>query len=162
MGVIVKHGGRKRRRLDDEAYTAGHAFLLTACTRDRRPRFADPELARAACVVIEAASIELDQRLWAYCVMPDHVHLLVSRVDPRVSMRLIKGRLEAHGRRRGVGSLWQRSFHDRGVRSGVPLDVPARYTLENPVRAGLCRRASQYPHSGSLAWPDWRGWFSRG
>ena len=91
----MKHGGRERRRRADDAYTAGNTYLLTACTRDRQPRFVEPELARAVCVIIEAVSIEVDQRLWAYCVMPDHVHLLTSGADPRVGMRLIKGRVGA-------------------------------------------------------------------
>jgi len=115
---------------------------------------------RTACVIIEASSIELGQRLWAGCLMPDHLHLLISGADPRDSMRLIKGRVSALARRHDVRSLWQRSFHDHAVRPGDPARALARYTLDNPVRAGLSRSPAHYPYSGSLTWPEWHGWFA--
>ena len=158
--VIMQAGGRERRRLGDEAYEAGHCFLLTACTRGRRRWFTYGPVARAACVIIEASSIELGQRLWAYCLMPDHLHLLISGGDPRDGIRLIKGRVSALARRHDVRSLWQRSFHDHAVRPGDPARALARYTLDNPVRAGLSRSPAHYPYSGSLTWPEWHGWFA--
>ena len=94
-------------------------------------------------------------RVWAYCLMPNHVHLVMvpSHVD---GLRASLG--EAHRRyTRGVnlreqwrGHLWQERFHS------FPMDethllAAARYVERNPVGAGLCRHAEDWPWSSAAA-----------
>ena len=50
------------------------------------------------------------------------------------------------------GSPWQRSFHDRALRSEEDVRQVANYILMNPVRAGLVDEPSEYLLSGSLEW----------
>ena len=93
--------------------------------------------------------------VWAYCLMPNHVHLIVV---PESEDGLRRAIGEAHRRytrrvnfREGWrGHLWQGRF------ASFVMDEPyllacARYVERNPVRAGLCARAGDYPWSSAAA-----------
>lgn len=99
--------------------------------------------------------------VWAYTLMPNHVHLIVV---PRREESLRLGIGEAHRRyavtlnsREGwQGHFWQARFYscvmdERHVRNG------ARYILRNPVRAGLVKKAGDWPHSSAKAHIRGRG-----
>jgi putative transposase len=89
--------------------------------------------------------------VWAYCLMPNHVHLIAV---PAVEAGLSKPVGEAHRRyalkvnkREGwTGHFWQERFNS------FPMDEPhvkaaIRYVLLNPVRAGLVKTATDWPFS---------------
>jgi putative transposase len=93
--------------------------------------------------------------VWAYCLMPNHVHLIMRPADAD-GLRAALG--EAHRRytRRinqrhdWQGHLWQERFHS------FPMDEPhllaaARHVELNPVRAGLAGRPEQWPWSSVRA-----------
>ena len=83
-------------------------------------------------------------------VMPDHCHLLI-RPKPDYDLpRVMKGIKGVSARlinqSRGTkGSVWQDESLDRIMRDEDEAIEKARYILENPVRAGLVDRASDYP-----------------
>ena len=115
--------------------------------------FGDPALAREAVDRLIALSSECGVVLHAYCVMPDHIHVLCSpNGDTGVVefVRLLKGRLATALRRLGVtGPLWQRSFYDRALRREENLVEVIQYILHNPIRAGLVEDWQLYPFSGT-------------
>jgi REP element-mobilizing transposase RayT len=45
--------------------------------------------------------------------------------------------------------LWQRYGFERVIRDDAELAFMIGYVIGNPVRAGLVRQPSEYPHSGS-------------
>jgi len=93
--------------------------------------------------------------VWAYCLMPNHVHLILVPAD-EAGLRRALG--EAHRRytreinfRQGWrGHLWQERFHSFPMDEGHLL-AAARYVELNPVRAGLARRAEDWPWSSARA-----------
>ena len=93
--------------------------------------------------------------VWAYCLMPNHVHLIVV---PESEDGLRRAVGEAHRRytrrvnfREGWrGHLWQGRFASF-VMDEYYLLACARYIERNPVRAGLCRRPQDYPWSSAAA-----------
>jgi len=90
----------------------------------------------------------------AYCVMPDHVHLVVQgltdRSELRRFVRLAKQRVEYVARTQfQVAHLWQQGYYDHILRSRHAVEDAVRYVLENPVRAGLAKRVGEYPFSGT-------------
>ncbi len=121
--------------------------------------------------------------IWAYCLMPNHVHLIAvpQSVD---GLRRAVG--EAHRRyTRSVnfreswrGHLWQGRFASFVLDERYLLTT-ARYVELNPVRAGLISAPSRYPWSSALAHvrgrddalvrvapllqlvPDWRRFLTR-
>src|SRR5690606_14296506 len=68
---------RKRIRLDPAAYAeVGHVCSITIAVRDRRPVFADPVVAACAVDVLRGHADRSAVRIFAFCVMPDHVHVV--------------------------------------------------------------------------------------
>src|SRR5262245_4311851 len=121
--------------------------------------------------------------VWAYCLMPNHVHLIAV---PHSAVGLRRAIGEVHRRytrmvnfREGWrGHLWQGRF------ASFVLDEPylltaVRYVELNPVRAGLINAPSRYPWSSAAAHvrgradapvrvapraklaPNWRGFLAR-
>ena len=94
-------------------------------------------------------------QIWAYCLMPNHVHLIAVPADGDGLRRAIG---EAHRRytchvnaREGWrGHLWQGRFASYPMDDGYLL-AAARYIELNPVRAGLTATAEDYPWSSAAA-----------
>ena len=86
--------------------------------------------------------------IWAYCLMPNHVHMIVVP-SSLLSLKLAIG--ESHRRytsrinkRQGwTGHLWQGRFFSYPMDDAHLLRA-ARYIDMNPVRAGLCVLPGQY------------------
>jgi putative transposase len=93
--------------------------------------------------------------VWAYCLMPNHVHLVVV---PESADSLRRAIGEAHrrytaeiNRREGwTGHLWQGRFASFVMDERHTL-AAARYVELNPVRAGLVSRVEDYPWSSARA-----------
>lgn len=96
--------------------------------------------------------------IWAYCLMPNHVHLVavpgtksgLADLLRMVHARYARGLNEAHDWR---GHLWQERFHSF-VMDERHLLAAVRYVELNPVRAGLCAHAEQWPWSSVHAHLD--------
>jgi len=100
-------------------------------------------------------------RIWAYCLMPNHVHLIVV---PETADGLCRGIGEAHRRytrrvnfREGWrGHLWQGRFASY-VMDEKYLLAAAAYVERNPVKAGLAEQAGDWPWSSARAHCAGRG-----
>src|SRR5215211_1046793 len=144
------------RRLDGFSYVGPAQYFLTFCTFERLPVLKDSHLRDQALRQFRlAASVEAFVIL-AYCLMPDHVHLLVEGTsdcsDFRRFAKMAKQRAGAAYARHSGRPLWQKGYFERVLR---PHDNPksiARYIVENPVRAGLATNPLDYPHVGSDVW----------
>ena len=92
-----------------------------------------------------------EAEIWAYCLMPNHTHVVVVPKRPDSLAKLFK---EAHrkytrrinSRMGWIGHLWQERFHS------FPMDelhtfYAVRYTELNPVRARICETAEKWPWS---------------
>jgi len=94
--------------------------------------------------------------VWAYCLMPNHVHLIVVPPAEEALRRAIG---EAHRRytrrvnfREGWrGHLWQGRFGSFPMDDGHLLWMAARYVELNPVRAGLAQGPEAYGWSSARA-----------
>ena len=80
--------------------------------------------------------------IWAYCLMPNHIHLVVVPQD-RDSLAIFFRHVhrlytrEINSRKRWTGHLWQERYHSF-VMDEKHLMATVRYTELNPVRARLC------------------------
>lgn len=94
-------------------------------------------------------------RVWAYCLMPNHVHLVLVPAD---EFGLRAAMAEAHRQytrminfRAGWrGHLWQERFHSF-VMDERHLVAAAKYIERNPVRARLCVHPQDWPWSSARA-----------
>lgn len=92
-------------------------------------------------------------RIWAWCLMPNHVHIIaVPKTED--GLRLAIGKTHRHYSRRvnfrkgWRGHLWQGRF------ASFPMDKTylweaARYIELNPLRAGLVERPEDWPWSSA-------------
>jgi REP element-mobilizing transposase RayT len=81
-------------------------------------------------------------RLFAWCVMPNHVHVIFSPLgDYRLETILHSWKsfsaLEANRLLRRSGRFWQREYFDHLVHHEASLLKMTQYVQENPERAGL-------------------------
>lgn len=125
-----------------------------------------------------------DANLLAYCLMPNHVHLIViphRRNSLSQLLRITHARYARRiNKRHGwQGHLWQERFHSF-VMDEEHLLAAARYVELNPVRAGLCHHPEEWPWSsvhrhlnnshdrlisgsGMRAYShDWHAWLAEG
>ena len=141
------------RRLRGNSYSGAAAYFVTTCTHSRRSAFHDIEFGREATALLVAYSARYDFAVSAYCLMPDHAHLLVTATTLESPLcDLIRIWKQVTGYRwhaRRGGRLWQAGYFDRILRDDEPELPVARYIIENPVRAGLVTSAASYPLTGS-------------
>jgi putative transposase len=148
---------RRPKRLAGFNYRGEHTYYVTIGTWKRAPTFADSAVAAAACRVILRYRNEGRYYLYAYCVMPDHIHVLFKLRKGAGTLSTVVATIKAtikHNVRSITVVTWQPGFHDWIKRDHEKAAQFVTYTLRNPVRAGLVKEAHEYQFSGT---PDcWR------
>ncbi len=92
---------------------------------------------------------ELDVRLYAYCLMTNHVHLLLMPAQAASLASLLKalaGRQTRYVNRveGRSGTLWEGRYKSSPVDTERYLLECSRYIELNPLRAGIVGRSEQY------------------
>lgn len=169
------------RRLRD--FVPGHPYHLTQRGNRKSPVFLD-DVDRRVYLKLLIENCQTERvRIWAYSLMDNHVHHIAV---PEKELALSRAFQRIHGafalyfntRYLKTGHLWQGRF------KACVLDEPhlwnaVRYVERNPVRAGIVRRAEDYPWSSAAAHcgfredgvlspdlplvgniPDWPAWLS--
>ena len=84
----------------------------------------------------------------SYCLMPNHVHLVIETPEPNlgVGMRWFHGEVgrafnDRHDR---VGHLFERRFWSDRIRDDDQLVIVTGYVVLNPVAGGLCERPEDW------------------
>ena len=166
MNRVIEHDypTRKRIRLPRIVYRQGHIIFLTITTHQRHNWFRlYPALCLQAVELLNKLTSDRASTLYAWCILPDHMHLLINDQDMVEYVRLLKGRLTPVARRLAPKKkLWQRSFYDHFLRKEEAVYQVAQYIWENPVRAGLVELPQHYKWSGSSTWPDFKDWYESG
>jgi REP element-mobilizing transposase RayT len=148
-------------------------YFLTLRARTGTP-FTDPRLADEVIASLQWLRKHRGITLYAYCLMPDHLHLLLQLpeneqgtvapapsgrprpaaiADPKLALGTLIGSFKSFttnrswklGRR---GLLWQVRYYDHIVRKTEDGRRIAQYIIENPVRKGVVADPDDYPYSG--------------
>jgi len=117
-----------------------------------RPFTSCPSLAEQAVESLAFYRRQRKRPLFAYCLMPDHLHLLVTP-EGGANLSAVLGQYESFVTRSAwgygiVGTLWHRSFYDHILRKQEAAAEVVAYILNNPVRAGLVERWEDWPWCG--------------
>jgi putative transposase len=144
------------QRLRGFDYRGPNRYFLTFCTFERRTVFRDGEIVSVVLLQFRRTARTMKFEILAYCLMPDHVHLLVEGKTESADLRRLVKRLkqgsgQAYASLRR-GPLWQEGYYERVLRAEDDARVVARYIVANPVRAGLVRNPTEYPYLGSDTW----------
>jgi REP element-mobilizing transposase RayT len=141
-------------RLPRSTFPPFGVWHVTTRGVERRRVFLDRGDARSFLAELWRAVDTHPLHVHALCLMPNHYHLVVECLRDALSRALhrVNGRYaEAFNAKYGrSGHLWGDRFALWQVRDEEHLREACEYVLQNPVRAGLCDRAS-----------DWRWSFSR-
>ena len=132
-----------RKRLD-ALLDAGHGSCIL-----RRADIA--EIVRAAWVHDDGNRYHL--RAW--CIMPNHVHVLFQPLAPWTLASIVKSWKQYTSRHinrqtGNMGTLWQCEYWDRYIRDAAHYRAAIDYILQNPVKAGLVDSAVAWPWSSSM------------
>lgn len=92
-------------------------------------------------------------KVYAYCLMTNHVHLVVDPCETPRHVGLLMKRVAARQTRlvnrleRRSGTLWEGRFHSSPIETSAYLLACCRYVEMNPVRAGMVLAPEEYPWS---------------
>lgn len=134
---------------------AGLVYHVTHRGNRRADVFFDREDREVYLRWLAAAGRRHALEVWAFCLMTNHVHLLLrglrseslGRALGEVQGRYARRVNEAHG---WSGHLWANRFYSHPV-AGDGLWAAVRYIERNPVRAGMVTAAEEYPWSSARA-----------
>jgi putative transposase len=144
------------KRLGNVCYVGVARYFLTFCVHERRKVFTCDQSVQLALLHIRQSARHERFSLFAYCFMPDHVHLLVESMSIGSDLRRFVARAKQHSGAafalKHGGRLWQAGYYERILRRSEDAKWVARYIVNNPVRAGLVSSPSQYAYFGSDVW----------
>ncbi len=150
------------------------AYYLTSVAKDRLRVFRLDSLKTVACNALAEARTSCGFLLFAYVIMPDHIHLITDSqnkakrvlqfVNGIVSRRVIDF-LKQQGHEKSLRklqheeyarghkySLWDRHPNIRLLTSEEMFMQRVNYTHQNPVRARLVARPEDYRFSSARIW----------
>lgn len=148
---------------------AGHAHELTFSCYRRLPILGDDVHREILLDCLGSARISYCFHLWAYVIMPEHVHLLIwprevvydiasilRRIRQTSSRKILAYLRAAHSplltslRLRDGYRVWQHgSGYDRNVFTPEVIHASIDYIHENPVRRGLVESSLDWPWSSA-------------
>jgi REP element-mobilizing transposase RayT len=150
------------------------SLYLTVVAKDRLPVFRSEAIKLVTCQALDEARRSGNFLLFAYVVMPDHLHLLTNQ--PTVTsdvLRYVKGLVghrvieylkeknyhtslqklrHAEWKRKHRHSLWQQESNALSIFSEAMFMQKVNYIHQNPVRAELVERAIDYHWSSARCW----------
>jgi putative transposase len=145
----------------------GHARELTFSCYQRRPYFSKPYACQWFFKGLSKARSAHPVHLWAYVVMPEHVHLLIWPVEPEFEISNFLETLKTSVSRRARNHLLrtnptaveelQGEFHfwqpgpgyDRNLDNDGTIWASIDYIHRNPIRRSRCPRVEDWPWSSA-------------
>jgi len=133
-------------------YETNAAYFLTTNTDNNISVFNDAKKCKILLVTLEYFKLVLDYRLYGFCIMPTHLHLVMHPFgvyNYSYIMKMIKGSFtrklnKASGT---MGKIWQKGFYDEYIRDELHLLKVLEYMHNNPIKAGLVHAPEEYPYS---------------
>ena len=159
-GCDAERPQRREHHLPREEYRRTDVpFFLTLCARHHQDPFRRQSLAVAIIEAIEHRRKQNVWRVYAYCLMPDHLHLVVQLIEPEGGQRPRQDILAVLAQFKSFttraawetglgGHLWQHDQWDRLLRDERGFRYRCQYVLDNPVRKGLVEDWTLWPYSG--------------
>jgi len=135
--------GRNRSvRLDGFDYRDHFPYHVTICARVGTNPFDRASIAEMVCKTLQEYLKPSNAYLGAFCLMPDHLHVLLSPDRSELALGQLIGRFKglttnASWKFGWRGPLWQARFYDHIVRNREGIAKVGQYVYENSDRAGL-------------------------
>jgi REP element-mobilizing transposase RayT len=150
--VQYKTWGKSRsNRLSHYDYSVDRPIHVTISTENKQEIFNSTVNAETVIGELLKSAKELGFRVLCYCLMPDHLHVVLTPGDSGRSLskflNTFKGRTTAiFKKKKGFKKIWQRSAYDHVVRADEDLRAVIEYIMNNPIRKGMTEKADDYPY----------------
>ena len=123
---------------------------------NRQPIFAEPQDYERYLETLREFKSEYGVEVYAYCLMTNHVHLLLAPSEPdaigKLMKRLAGRQTRYHNRLEGrSGTLWEGRYKSSLVQQGDYLLACCRYIELNPIRARMVAAPEDYRWSSCRA-----------
>ena len=137
-------------------FLAGGFYHIYNRGIERRSIFHETENYHYFTRLLNAKAARHDVEVIAYCLMPNHFHLLVRPRRDHTLGRFMTGLCGSYAqalnaRRQRQGALFQGRYRAVRVDRDEYLGHLARYIHLNPVAAGLVSRPGDWPYSNSAS-----------
>jgi putative transposase len=106
----------------------------------------NPALAREILNSAKFYEAKLRWHITLFLLMPDHLHAMLSFARDQSMSEVIRDWKRFHARTNHV--VWQEGYFDHRLRAdehGAQLQTKMNYIRQNPVAAGLCASAQEWP-----------------
>ncbi len=118
--------------------------------------FQDKEDFETYLSLLRKYSEEKEIALGAYCLMSNHVHLLVRPLEDRALPKMMQGVALCYTqyfnkKNRRTGRLWECRYSSTVVDEERYLWAVTSYIENNPVRAGVVKKPDDYKYSSARA-----------
>ena len=144
----------KNIRLPASDYRGRREYFFTLCFENRRHFGGNARIAQWLISRLRQDAIKWNFFVHAYCVMPDHVHVLAAGAqDGSNAMAFIESFKQdtAHEfSQRTHRRLWQFKYYDHILRNRDSADRVCWYIWMNPVRREICADPRDYAFAGSF------------
>jgi putative transposase len=143
-------------RLENFDYVGLCRYFLTFCSEGRARILTEQPVFQLVAAQLRSSAEGHGMAVDAYCVMPDHVHLLARGMaennELRPFMKDLKQRTGYEFGKASRGRLWQRDYYEHVLREEDDDAGVIAYIVNNPLRAGLVGSPQDYLYWGSLEW----------
>jgi putative transposase len=135
-------------------YVEGGTYFFTLVTKSRQPLFQDPALCELFMAGIDKVKSHQPFELIAYCILPDHIHLLVglpsgvsdySNIIKEIK-RSVTLSIRKHLNQQGL-AVWQDRFWEHTIRDQRDMQIHYDYIHYNPVKHGYVEMVDQWKWS---------------
>jgi putative transposase len=147
-------GGRSspnvvRKQRDEYPGSKFHVWMRRV---DRWPLFVDEEDYRRYVALLVETVEQFGWRIIRFCLMPNHVHLLIELTEPNFAAGLhhvhrayVRAFNDRHSR---TGRLFEHRPQWKAVEDELYFVTVKQYIEQNPVSGGLCDRPEDWPWAG--------------
>ena len=141
-------------RLADEAYHGRQFVHWTMTITDRLTGWLKPDFHSTFLEILRQSADRYDVVLPAYCLMPDHFHLLAAGISTRSDQLRWSRAIRRSINEALLPFRLQKQAYDHILRPAETgpdaFTALALYICENPVRAGLAVSRKDWPYVGSV------------
>ena len=126
-------------------------FITFSCFH-RLPLLESPETKNTVEAVLEVTRARHQARIYAYVLMPEHIHLLINEPPSILVAQFLKAFKQITSRKlRGPREkFWQERYFDSNIHGEDARSEVIRYIHRNPVKRGLVASAGDYPWSSFI------------
>ncbi len=165
--------GRSRYKILNENYP----YFITSCVVGKLPLLLNPKINSIIIDGLRFLIKERSIRLYAYVIMPDHIHFIAEGKDlakhvssfKSFTARRIIDHLEEENFEDTLASLrnnklkhkidreyqlWSEGFHPKQISSDLIMEQKINYIHHNPVKAGLVATELDWEYSSARFYID--------